>query len=196
MKRLAIQILFIALLTSAPSFAGIYELELTASGSDLEARYSADLPLDKGIFSTGLGAIYRNEDYKLADMKLTLGRELWAPGLLIHLGLMGVAGEVERDQKKGDLTAVGALVSARYPIPQTVAPLPIGVSAGISFAPDASCFSDSERYLDMRASLDFRVMKNGKILLGYRYIHARLHNSYGPWKISDATLFVGYRLHY
>jgi hypothetical protein len=196
MKKIIVQIVFIALLTSTPSFAGIYELEVTASRSDLEARYRADLPLDKGILSTGLGAIYRNDDYKIADMKLTLGKELWAPGLWLHLGLKGVVGEVERDQKKGDLTAVGVLVSARYPIPPTISPLPLGVSAGVSFAPEPLCFSDAERYIDVRTSLDFRIVKNGEILLGYRYIYARLQDNRGKWNISDATLFLGYRLSY
>jgi hypothetical protein len=196
MKKIIAQIVFIALLTSTPSFAGIYELELTASRSDLEARYRADLPLDSGIFSTGLGAIYRNDDYKIADMKLTLGKELWAPGLILHLGLKGVAGEVERDQKKGDLTGVGVLVLARYRIPQTISPLPLGVSAGASFAPGPLCFSDAERYIDVSTSLDFRIMENGEILFGYRYIRARLDDNHGKWNISDATLFLGYRLSY
>jgi len=196
MKKIIVQIVFISLLASTPSFAGIYELEVTASRSDLEARYCADLPLDQGILSTGLGVIYRNADYKIADMKLTLGKELWAPGLRLHLGLKAVAGEVERDQKKGDLTAVGVLVSANYRIPQTISPLPIGVSAGVSFSPEPLCFSDAERYIDVRTSLDFRVAKDGEILFGYRYIRARLEDNQGKWNISDATLFVGYRLHY
>jgi hypothetical protein len=196
MKRFVIQIAFIALLTSTPSFAGIYELEVTASSSDLEVRYRADLPLDQGFLSTGLGAVYRNADYWTADMKLTLGKELWAPGLRLDLGLKGAAGEVERDRKRGDLTAVGVLVSANYRIPQTISPLPLGVSAGISFAPEPFCFSDAERYIDVRTSLDFRVAKDGEILLGYRSIRARLDDNQGKWNISDATLFVGCRLRY
>ena len=196
MKKFVVQIVFMALLSSSTAFAGIYDLEVNASRSDLEARYSATLPLDKGTFSTGLGAIYQDEDYRIADMKLTLGRELFAPGLQLDLGLKGVAGNVERDQRQGDLLAVGVLVSARYPIPQTISPLPIGVSAGISLAPNPLCFSDSERYLDVRTSLDFRVVKDGEIVLGYRYIYARLQDNNEQWHISDAVLFVGYRLNY
>jgi hypothetical protein len=197
MKKIIAQIVFIALLTSTTAFAGIYDLEVNASRSDLEARYNATLPLDKGSFSTGLGAIYRDHNYKIADVKLTVGKEdLFVPELRFDLGLKGVAGDVERDQKEGDLMAVGVLVSAKYPIPQTISPIPVGVSAGVSFAPEPFCFSDSKRYLELRASLDFRVVKNGEILLGYRYINARLHNDHGQWKISDAVLFVGYRLSY
>jgi len=196
MRIFAIQIVFIALLTSTSAFAGIYDLEVNASGSDLEARYSANLPLDKGILSTGLGAMYRDDDYKIADMKLTVGKELFAPGLRLDLGLKGVLGVVERNRKEGDLTAVGVLISANYHIPQTIAPLPIGVSAGVSWAPDPFCFSDSERYREVRTSLDFGVAKNGEVILGYRCIYARFHDDHGQWRISDGAIFVGYRLGY
>jgi hypothetical protein len=196
MKKIIVQIVFITILASTTSFASMYDLELNASRSDVEARYSANLPLDTGIFSTGLGVIYRDDDYRIADMKLTLGKKLLAPELRLSLGIKGVLGNVERDQKEGDLMAVGVLAEARYPIPQTISPIPIEVSGGVSFAPDPFCFSDSERYLEVRTSLDFRVVENGAIILGYRYIHARLDDDQGQWKISDAVFFVGYRLRY
>ncbi|MBW1691695.1 MAG: hypothetical protein DRG87_06575 [Deltaproteobacteria bacterium] len=196
MRTLVIPIVFIAILASTTSFAGMYDLEIHASRSDLEARFNADLPLDKAVFSTGLGVLYRDDDYKLADIKLTLGKELLAPALRVSIGLKGVLGNVERDQKEGDVMAVGVLAAATYPIPQTISPLPVEVSAGVSFAPGPFRFSDSERYLELRTGLDFRVVENGAIILGYRHIHARLDNSYGRWKISDSVLFVGYRLNY
>jgi hypothetical protein len=196
MKRFVIQIVFIMMIASTPSFADVYELELAASCSDLEARYRADLPLGKGMLSTGLGALYRNADYKIADMKLALGKELWAHGLRIQVGLKGVLGELERDQKKGDLSAVGIMVSARYPFPQTISTLPLGISAGASFSPEPFCFWDASRYIDLRTSLDFRVTNNGAILLGYRFIRTRFEDNREKWNISDERIFVGYRLRY
>ena len=196
MKKIIVPIVFITLLIATTSSAGIYDLEVNASRSDLEARFNANLPLDKGIFSTGLGLIYRDNDYKIADMKLTLSKNLLAPELRLSLGLKGVLGNVERDQKEGDLMAVGVLVAAKYTIPQTISPLPIEVSAAVSFAPNPFCFSDSERYLEVRTGLGFPVVENGAIILGYRHIHARLDNNQGQWKISDAAFFVGYRLSY
>jgi hypothetical protein len=196
MRRLFLSIVFITLFICTPSFAGMYDLALHASRSDLEARFNATLPLEKGAVSTGLGAIYRDTGYRIADMKLTLGRELLAPGLRLNLGLKGVAGNVERDQREGDLMAVGILVSGRYPLPETISPFPIAVSALVSFAPEPLCFSDSERYLGLRASLDFPVVESGAILFGYRHIRARLHDSHGQWNMTDAVFFVGYRLRY
>jgi hypothetical protein len=196
MKKISLHMVFIVVLASTPSFAGIYNLELTAGDSYVEARYGADLPLDHGIFSVGLGGIYRDDDYRLVDTKLTVGKELWAPALRINIGLEGVAGELERDQRTGDLMAVGLLVSAIYRLPQTISPIPITLSAAFSYAPDPTCFSDSERYRTVRATLGFRVAKDGEIMLGYRYLYARLHDNRVGWKVSDAVLWVGYRLIY
>jgi hypothetical protein len=197
MKRIIAKIVFIVLLASSPSFAGIYDLELNASRSYLEARYSATLPLEKSIVSTGLGAIYRDDEYKLADIKLTMGKQgLFVPELRLDIGLAAVAGDVERDRKEGDLMAVGLLVSANYPIPEILSPIPIRVSAALSFAQEPFCFWDSERYFGLRTSLGFRVTDNGEIILGYNYIRARLDDNRGQWKVSDATIFIGYRISY
>jgi len=196
MKKIISQIVFIVLITSSTAFAGIYTLELNASRFYFEARYSAYLPLGEGVFSTGLGGISRDDDYKLLDTKLTIGKELLAPGLRLNIGLEGVVGTVEQDRKEGDLMAVGVLVSAIYTLPETISPLPIRVSASVSYAPDPVCFSDSDRYRTVRSSLGFRVAENGEILLGYRFFYTHINDHGEKWKVSDALMYVGYRLSY
>ncbi|MFW6147828.1 MAG: hypothetical protein ACOC6B_05475 [Thermodesulfobacteriota bacterium] len=186
----------IGLLASSTAFTDIYTLELNASHSYLEARYNAYLPLGSGIFSTGLGGIYRNDEYKLLDTKLTVGKELWAPELRLNIGLKGVVGEVEHDRKKGDLIAAGLLISAVYSLPEAISPLPIRVSASVSYTPDSLCFSDSDRYRTVRTSLGFRVAENGEILLGYRYFYTRFNDHGKRWKVSDSLLYVGYGFSY
>jgi hypothetical protein len=196
MIKVIAQIVFITLIMSTSSFASTYDLEVNASCSALEARFNATLPLERGFLSTGIGAIYNDDDYKIADTKLTLGNGILLPELRLNVGVKGVVGNIERDHTDGDLMAVGFLFSAHYPIPPTISPIPIGISAGASFAPDPLCFLDSDKYLEVRTSLDFRIVKNGAIILGYRYIQVRLDDNNGHWEMSDATLFVGYQLRY
>jgi hypothetical protein len=119
-----------------------------------------------------------------------------APGLRLNIGLEGVVGTVEQDRDEGDLIAVGLLVSAIYSLPETISPLPIRVSAAVSYAPDPFCFSDSDRYRTVRTSLGFRVAENGEILLGYRYFYTHVNDHGGRWKVSDALIYVGYCLSY
>ena len=196
MKKIIAQIVFITIIMSSVSFADIYDLEVNVGHSVLEARFNATLPLEQGFLTTGIGAIYRDDNYKIADMKLALSGEAFLPELTYNLGFKGVLGNMEKGYKDGDLMAVGFLLSVKYTIPEAISPIPVDVSAGLSFAPDPLCFSDSEKHLELRTSLDFHIIKSGAITLGYRYIKAHFDNNYGQWAMSDATLFVGYKIRY
>jgi hypothetical protein len=196
MKKIIGQIVFFTLIMTSVSFADIYDLEVNIGHSVLEARFNATLPLEQGFLTTGIGAIYRDDNYKIADMKLALGNVELLPEFKFILGFKGVWGNVEKDYKDGDLMAIGFLFSGKYTIPKTISPIPVDVSVGLSFAPDLLCFLDSEKYLEVRTSLDFCVVKNGAITLGYRYIKVHLDDDHGQWEMSDGTLFVGYRMMY
>lgn len=196
MKKIIGLVVFITIIMSGVSFASTYYLEVNAGHSALEARFGATLPLEQGFLTTGIGAIYSDDDYKIANVKLTLGKEVLLPELRFDLGFKGVLGNIERDYKDGDLMAVGLLFSGRYTVPEAISALPIDVSVGFSLAPDPLCFKDSDRYLEVRTSLDFCIVKNGAIVLGYRYIKARLDDNHGQWEMSEGTLFAGYQLRY
>ena len=196
MKKIIGQIVFITIIMSNVCFASVYDLEVNAGSSTLEARFNATLPLEQGFLTTGIGAIYNDDDYKIVDVKLALGGEVLLPELSFNLGFKGVLGNIEKDYKDGDLMAIGFLFSGKYTIPETISPIPIDVSVGFSLAPDPLCFSDSDRYLEVRTSLDFCIVKNGAIILGYRYIKVHFDDDHGKWKMSDKTFFIGYQLRY
>ena len=196
MKKIIGLVVFITIIMSRVSFASTYYLEVNAGHSALGARFGATLPLEQGFLTTGIGAIYSDDDYKIANVKLTLGKEVLLPELRFDLGFKGVLGNIEKGYKDGDLMAAGLLFSGRYTIPETISALPIGVSVGFSLALDPLCFKDSDRYLEVRTSLDFCIVKNGAIVLGYRHIKVRLDDNHGQWEMSAGTLFAGYQLRY
>ncbi|HUU41657.1 MAG TPA: YfaZ family outer membrane protein [Desulfatiglandales bacterium] len=196
MKKIMAQALFFTIIMSNISFASIYDLEVNAGRSALEARFNATLPLEKGFFTTGIGAVYNNDDYKIGDMKLALSKEILLPELMFSFGLKGLWGNIEEDNKDGDLMAIGLAISGKYIISEKILPFPVAISAGLSLAPDSLSFLDSDRYLDIRASLDCFIVENGAIVLGYRYIEVHLDDNDGYWEMSDETLFVGYQIKY
>jgi len=193
-KRIIGQIVFIIMITSGISFAGTYELEVNAGRSTIEGRLDRVMTVKQGLLTTGIGAIYNDDDYKIANVKLTLGNGASLPELRFNLGFKGVLGNIEKGNKDGDLMAVGFLFLGKYSIPETISPIPIDVSVGFSYAPDSLCFSDSDKYLDFRASLDFHIVKNAAIILGYRHIKVRFDDNRGQWEMSDDAVFIGYRL--
>jgi len=196
MKKIIGQIVFFTLIISGVSFANTYDLELNVGHSVLEARFNATLPLEQNFLTTGVGAIYNDDDYKIVDAKLALSGEAFLPELTFTLGFKGLLGNMEKDYKDGDLMAVGFLLLGKYAIPEIILPIPVDVSVGFTFAPDPLCFSDSEKYLEARTGLDFHIIKSGIITLGYRYIKAHFDNNYGQWDMSDGTIFIGYRMLY
>ena len=196
MKKIIGQIVFFTLIISSVAFANTYDLELNVGQSVLEARFNAALPLEENFLTTGVGVIYNDDDYKIVDAKLALSGEAFLPELTFNLGFKGLLGNMEKGSKDGDLMAVGFLLSGKYTIPEIILPIPVDVSVGFTFAPDPLCFSDSDKYLEFRTSLDFYIIKSGAITLGYRYIKAHFDNNYGQWDMSDGTLFVGYRMMY
>jgi len=196
MKKIIGQIVFFTLILSSVSFANIYDLELNVGNSVLEARFNATLPLEENFLKTGIGAIYKDDDYKLVDATVALSGEAFFPELTFNLGFKGLLGNMKEGVKDGDLMAVGFLLAGKYAIPEIILPIPVDFTAGFTYAPDPLCFSDSEKYLEMRAGLDFHIISSGIITLGYRYIKADFENNYGKWDKSDDTLFIGFRILY
>jgi len=196
MKKIIGQIVFFTLIMTSVSFASSYDLEVNVGHSALETRFNATLPLEQNYLTTGIGAIYNDDDYKIVDVKLALSGEAFLPELTFELGFQGLLGNMEEGVKDGDLIAVGFLLAGKYAIPEIILPIPVDVSVGFTFAPDPLCFSDSKKYLAVKAGLDFHIITNGIITLGYRYIKADFDNNDGQWDTSDGTLFIGYRMMY
>lgn len=196
MKKIIGSIVFITIITSGISFADTYRFELSASSSGLEAGFDVTQTLDQASLTIGIGAMYENnhDDYKIANVKLALGDEILTPGLRCGLGFKVLGGEVEEDRRDGDLLAVGFLLSAAYEIPEIALPIPVEVSASACAAPSALSFLDSERYLEIGTSLDFHIVKNGAIVLGYKRIKVHIHEHHRHWTMRDDAVFIGYRL--
>lgn len=189
-------IVFIAIITSGVSFADTYQCRLSASRSALEGRFDVTRDIDQGFLTAGIGALSSNnsDDYKIADVKLTLGNEIIAPGLRCDLGFKGLLGSVEKDHEDGDLMALGFMISAAYEIPRIVSPIPIELSAALCVSPKPLCFLDSERYLEIGTNLSFNIIRNGAIVIGYKYIKVRIDNDPGHWNMSDDVVIIGLQL--
>ena len=195
MKKIIGQIVFFTLIMAHVSFAGTYDFEVNAGDSVVEARFNSTLPLGKDFVTNGIGAVY-NDDYTIGDITLAWGREAFIPELTFTLGIKGILGDIDTNDKDSDLSAVGVLFSGAYRIPEVFLPLPVDISAHLCFAPDPFCFSDSETYLEWRTSIGFGVMKGGALILGYRYIKVSFDDNQDQWEMSDGAIFLGYQFRY
>lgn len=137
--------------------------------------------------------MYDDNDYKIADMKVALGSELLIPGLKCALGFKGLLGEIEFDNIDGDLGAIGFLLSVAYDIPKTVAIIPLQILAEVTAAPEPLCFIDSDKYVEMRASLGIHILENAAIIVVYKHIDIYFDKELANRKMSDDAVFDGYQ---
>jgi len=188
-------IVFVLFLTGI-SWAGTHLVELNASQGAIEGGYEHKMPVEYGFLTAGVGALYSEDDYRIGQAKFTLGNDLSSDGLRFNLGFKGILGNVEENGKDADLMAIAFLFMGAFTFPETMVPIPVDFSLNVSMAPEPLCFLDSDRYMDVRASLDFKIVKNAAISLGYRYIETHLEQDHGNWEKSDGSLFIGYQLRF
>ena len=195
-KKITGFIVFIAISVSGVSFADTYHWRLSAGRSALEGRFDVKRDIDQGLITAGVGAMYSNnsDEYKIADVKFTLGNEIIVPGLRCDLGFKGLLGDVERDHRDGDLMAIGFLLSTTYETPRTVSPIPVEISVAACASPEPLSFLDSERYLEIETNLSVHIIENGAVVLGYKYIKVRIDDDTGHWNMSDDVFFIGLQL--
>jgi hypothetical protein len=188
--------ILLVLFLSSISYAATHIIELDASRETIEGSYAHKMPVEFGFLTAGIGALYSEDDYRIGHLGFTVGDGMPSAGLHFNLGFKGVIGNVEKNSNEADLMAIAFLFTGTFNIPETILPIPVDLSLKASMAPEPLCFSDSDRYMDLRASLDFRIVKNAAIILGYRYIETRLEKDNGKWEISDGTLLIGYQLEF
>jgi hypothetical protein len=178
------------------SWAGTHLIGLNASRSAIEGEYDYAMPVEYGFLTAGIGALYSEDDYRIGHAKFTLGNDISSAGLRFNLGFKGVLGNVEENGKDAELMAIAFLFLGTFTFPETLVPIPVDFSLSVSMAPEPLCFLDSDRYMDVRASLDFKIVRNAAIILGYRHIETRLEQDSGNWEKSDGALYIGYQLRF
>ncbi len=98
-KKIIGQIVFIMMITPGISFASTYDLEVNVGHSAIEGRFDRTQAINQGLLTAGIGAIYNDDDYKIANVKLALGNGASLPELRFNLGFKGVLGDIEKGNR-------------------------------------------------------------------------------------------------
>ncbi len=192
--RLALTLLLIILFFPKISSGETINIEVNTNSSDLEAKIDYQLEFYESNIDIGAGMIYSSEDYFFSNLNFALKDEVFIPGLTLGLGLKGLVGVAEINNKDFNLLAISFLAVGEYDFRNDFPGLPIVVSASISMAPRTLCFLESERYLEFTSAVYVYLLKNGAVVAGYRSISARFEKSSDEEKKSDDGLFFGFKL--
>ena len=87
------------------------------------------------------------------------------PGLKVGVGVKAFAGTIN----KNDVYAIGLGGNVRVPIINRVA-----IFGDIHFAPDVVTFGDTERLLYINTRLEYEILPEATVYLGYRNLRANL----------------------
>ncbi len=138
-----------------------------------------------------IGAIVRPErddDLLVAHVGALLTGDAGARDfeLAAGLGLRGVY--VGRDHDSGGAIAVGGQLEARYPGFDR-----LGLSVYGYYAPDVLGLGDVEQYYEVGVALDYQVLKDASVYIGYRNVNIELEPLDGDIT-ADNGLHAGLRL--
>jgi len=88
------------------------------------------------------------------------------PGLKVGVGVMGFAGTIDSN----DIYAVALGGNARVPVYNRVT-----IFGDVHFAPDVVSFGDAERLLYLNARLEYAILPQATVYLGYRKLTVNLN---------------------
>ena len=192
-KKLVFMVVFFVFLFPKASVAENVNLELYANSDDIKFQIGWEFMAFNSYPELGFGIDY-SDDYLIGNLGIGIRDEVFTPGLTLGMGIQGYAGEVEIRNTDFDLQGLSFAVLGEYDFRQAFTRFPVKVSASISVAPDALCFSDTNRYLEFSAGVHVCLLRTGSLGVGYRRFEARFDQPSGEVEATDDALFVGFHL--
>jgi hypothetical protein len=147
------------------SGAAASELGLNLSDEALELDYSAT-PTAGGAM-LGAGLIRQEDDNLIGDLSLHLVDNAGSETQPVQVGLGGKLVLIDTEVPSGGALAIGAFGRLNLSKANRLA-----IAGAIHYAPDVTTFSDVDEYLEYSARMEYEVLRNASIYLGYRRVRA------------------------
>jgi YfaZ precursor len=179
------------LAVSTTAMADTIDFNLRDTSAQFQYKSSMDRDaLGKTEFH--LGILYVNKNNLLSDFGVLVKDELGdnAPGFSVGVGIKGLVARVRGDNpttSNASALALGGLV--RYSPP----PIPrLGIVGQVYLSPSIVTFGDADRYVEIGAQMEYEVIPQSAVYLGYRRIGFGLKAK--PYTILDEGFHLGVRI--
>lgn len=143
--------------------ASASELDLNISDEAFELEYAAT-PTAGGARSSA-GVVHHEDDIFVGNLGLHLVDNAGSEMRPVNVGLGGKLLFVDGDLQSGGALAIGAF--GRFNLTNANR---IALAGGLHYAPEVTSFGDLEGYLEFDARIEYEVLRNASIYLGYRKI--------------------------
>jgi hypothetical protein len=152
--------------------------DINLNDTSVQLQYGASMGKDTlGRSELHLGYLYANDKNSFLDLGFRVKDELGtnAPGVTVGFGLKGLYADSKN--YSASAMAIGGLV--RYaPFKDTR----FGIGGLVYLSPNIVTFGDADRFIETGVKLDYEVIPQAVVYLGYRKIEFKLTTD------TDATL--------
>jgi hypothetical protein len=168
-------------------------IDINLRDTSAQFQYKSSMGRDAlGKTEFHLGVLYVNKNNLLGDFGLVVKDELGgnAPGFSVGVGIKGVVAKVTGNNptaSNASALALGALV--RYSPPATPR---LGIVGEVYLSPNIVTFGDADRYVETGVRMEYEVIPQAVVYLGYRRIAFGLKAQ--PYAILDEGVNLGVRI--
>ena len=181
------RILALSLLAfSTTALADAFDINL--NDSSVQLQYRASMGHDTlGRSELHFGYLYTNKNNTLVDFGILVQDEVGsnAPGVTVGVGLKGLIAKAQNNNARA--LAIGGLV--RF------APFSdsrFGISGLVYMSPNIVTFGDADRFIETGVKLDYEVIPQAVVYLGYRKI--RFNMKVAPDSTLDEGAHIGVKI--
>jgi len=185
--------LLLFLLLPAGYSAARTTAELNVNQKAVEGRLQLQYPLRGQTLETGYDGIYKEDEYRLLGAEIFMGDTL-AEDLEFFLGFRGIYGEVTALPLDPNLSSLAFSAKANYTLLRDRLTFPLVLGVQLNLSPEPMSFDDTEKYWSFRANLDFNILRNSGITVGYRYRNADLEKKWLDKTYTEDSVFIGYKI--
>jgi len=168
-------------------------IDVNLRDSSAQIQYKASMGRDAlGKAELHVGALYVNKHNLLGDFGLLVKDELGdsVPGFSVGVGLKGLVAQVTGNSlvhNNVSALALGGLV--RYSPPAVHR---LGIVGQVYLSPNVVTFGDADRYAEAVGRVEFEIIPQAVIYVGYRRIGFGLKGQ--PYAILDEGAHFGVRI--
>lgn len=180
----------VALLVAANTAVTAGELDISLSNDTAQVRYYAPMSHSKyGHTDFDIGALFTEDDDFMATAGMMMSGEAGSRAPGVHLGVGFRAYGVSFDNTNDDVLALALGGEVRVVPPSERR---LGIAFYGNFSPDITTFGDAEQFSDFGGRVEYEVLPEAAIYIGYRQIKAELES--GPTVTLDKGGHVGLRM--
>jgi hypothetical protein len=194
-KKIVLLIVMAFFLFGGDCWADGYRGSLAVSSVSFRGGFDIIQDMADGFWKAGLSGLYTEDgetEYKWAEIRFTLGADVFRPGLTCEAGLKGLVGKADDMGFSGDVGSVALTGRIGYDFAQQmVFPGSIELYGGVDYANDILSFQDTEDYLSYHFGIGIPLFQHAAVVVEYSAYDIGMMSEAGNWRLEDDAFRVG-----